>query len=349
MLNYPYLSPQELKEKTIINQKTIEEVLDIGKEFHPDLASIYTNLKPEDTQLVKETIRAIPLKEFLSRGQTLGNYLVAAKVNDELIFGSRLGDRVPYISAQVITGWSGADLDITVSGVGDTGWSFTPDVGVSGGIAATNTGNVTKATISPIFFNTNIRISNDMLDDAAANADLLTYHIRAAGQEMGMYGTRMAVKVLAANTDGLGTANTQAGDAGETKFGGSATKDVLAAFGLCKQDGFHATSVLTNYESARHSILAYSGATFMPAKEGYDFWLNGFDIAVHPYHLDLTDTRLTTLVFDRNNALITGRKRWLQIENYSDPIRDLAGAIVTARQDSVTLFKEATCKIEEAA
>jgi len=58
-------------------------------------------------------------------------------------------------------------------------------------------------------------------------------------------------------------------------------------------------------------------------------------------------TSCETLVFDKDYALLSGRKRWLRIENYSDPIRDLVGATVTARQDSVTIYNDACANITE--
>jgi len=56
---------------------------------------------------------------------------------------------------------------------------------------------------------------------------------------------------------------------------------------------------------------------------------------------------LVTVVFDKDYALLSGRKRWLRIENYSDPIRDLVGATVTARQDSVTIYDDSIAVITE--
>ena len=59
-------------------------------------------------------------------------------------------------------------------------------------------------------------------------------------------------------------------------------------------------------------------------------------------------TDCITMVFDRGSALLTGRKHWLKLENYSHPIEDLSGAVVSARQDSVTLYDDSICKITEA-
>ena len=58
-------------------------------------------------------------------------------------------------------------------------------------------------------------------------------------------------------------------------------------------------------------------------------------------------TACKTIVFDRNNALFTGRKTWMRIENYSDPVRDLAGAVIRCRQDSVSLQNDCVYVLTE--
>jgi len=58
-------------------------------------------------------------------------------------------------------------------------------------------------------------------------------------------------------------------------------------------------------------------------------------------------TDCVTLIFDRDNALVTGRKRWMMVNNYADPVRDLAGCTITARQDSVTLYDDAIYVLTE--
>jgi hypothetical protein len=38
----------------------------------------------------------------------------------------------------------------------------------------------------------------------------------------------------------------------------------------------------------------------------------------------------------------------MQLENYVDPVRDIAGAVVSCRQDSVSLYKDSICYMKEA-
>lgn len=61
-----------------------------------------------------------------------------------------------------------------------------------------------------------------------------------------------------------------------------------------------------------------------------------------------TFTRNYTLVFTKQYALLSGRKRWLRIEQYSEPVRDLKGAVVSFRQDSVTMYNDSIALLTEA-
>jgi hypothetical protein len=60
-----------------------------------------------------------------------------------------------------------------------------------------------------------------------------------------------------------------------------------------------------------------------------------------------TFTDCVSIMFDKAYALLTGRKRWMRIENYSDPVADLKGAVVTFRQDSVTIYNDSIGVITE--
>ena len=54
-----------------------------------------------------------------------------------------------------------------------------------------------------------------------------------------------------------------------------------------------------------------------------------------------------SFVLEKANALLTVRKRWLKMENYSKPIKDLVGASITARQDQITVQNDASCELTE--
>ncbi len=58
-------------------------------------------------------------------------------------------------------------------------------------------------------------------------------------------------------------------------------------------------------------------------------------------------TSCVTIVYNRRNALVTGRKRWMEIRDYSNPVSDLDAAVVSCRQDSVTINDDAVATITE--
>ena len=92
---------------------------------------------------------------------------------------------------------------------------------------------------------------------------------------------------------------------------------------------------------------------FRPMRAEYDLKFHMLDTVFcnsSELYETITSGRMTdcfTFVLDRSAALLCGRKRWLQLENYAEPTRDLAGIVISCRQDSVTLYKDATCEIEE--
>jgi len=59
-------------------------------------------------------------------------------------------------------------------------------------------------------------------------------------------------------------------------------------------------------------------------------------------------TKCKSLLFDRKNALVIARKRWLTLEKFSEPIRDIATCTVTSRQDARTIYNNSIALITEA-
>jgi len=88
--------------------------------------------------------------------------------------------------------------------------------------------------------------------------------------------------------------------------------------------------------------------------------INGIDI-VRVKHITTADTPAAVqwysglystswhaLVLNKTSGIQTVRKRWLKIENYSDPIKDLVGAVVSARQGHLVAYADACCVISYA-
>jgi len=63
------------------------------------------------------------------------------------------------------------------------------------------------------------------------------------------------------------------------------------------------------------------------------------------YYSGLYSTEWHNLAVNKTYGIQTVRKRWLKIENYSDPIKDLVGAVVSARQGHLVAYADAVCVI----
>lgn len=357
------LSIQEIVDKTKPQLKQIEDTMDHYGFYHPDTktpehtkASLYDGLSLADQHEIQETLRSIPLHEFLAKSGTTGiagaYYLVPTKVHDELISYSRLTDACPLIG-HVVTGWPGGDLQVDI--VNDETFKAQPFT--SGGQISTETVETVAADLVPQGFGISPKITNDLIEDA--NFSMIEFHLQRAAMACGDEATSRALTVLLAPPDGWGTAHaTVTGDANETKLTGGTTTDIILATRLLGNDRWIADTMVTTPEAWGNSIsmqIAPTGWDTFPPTEGYTNKIGQLDV------LQLTNAELhastdvagavftdcETIVFSRENALLTGRKRWLQVSNYSDPVKDLSGCTVTCRQDSVTLYKDASYKITE--
>jgi len=182
-------------------------------------------------------------------------------------------------------------------------------------------------------------------------------HLRNAGREMGEFATDLALTAMIAGADGDGTQNTESASDDQTTMA-----DWVGAFRSNCQDGYVSDTIVTPHECWLHSII--TDTTYSPYAEIWHDALigtsNAPNLTVLGCNIIFVDqlrasalnpdgdwTECKSLMFDKDYAMLTGRKRWLRIEKYSDPVRDLVGATVTARQDSVTVYNDASCEISE--
>jgi len=348
-------------------------------------ASILNTEKPADYWLLKEALHTIPLREFLAKSGTTGimgaAYLVPDKIHDVLITAAAENDLVPLISASVVNGWEGGDLKVNVlardlyKAPVTKGGGESPYVGMA----------TTQATLKPVTFTRNIGVTDDLLESAAY--DLAEYFVRQASAELTDYSNELALTALKTATDGVGTVvGGASGDADETKWTGATTfgvDDDTEAKSLVKlltDQRYIANTMIVTTEAWEHSILKtfvnygvevaggaagdyYTPYSPLPTLQtpavsaGFDAKIGApaLDIkfcnnaALHAaYPTDSTAmTNCVTIVFDKRYALLTGRKRWMRLEEYSDPVADLAGAVVSCRQDSCTLHNNAVGVITE--
>jgi len=205
----------------------------------------------------------------------------------------------------------------------------------------------------------NFMISNDLIEDA--QFDVIEMHLRNAGREMGEQASVEALTILSTAPDGdgdLNAANTTT--AATTKWTGDTTMDIETAMLANLTDGFLSDTIAVCHSSMLHSIYStvpnygqpWMGS-ILGSREGGGGWptqIMGMNIVYSDCSVLCPAGGITnvTCVFAKDYGILTGRKRWLRIEKYSDPIRDLVGATITSRQDSVSVYKDAICTITEA-
>ena len=349
------LSLQEIGEKYGKPLRKIEELVTVSRRFHPQDMLEKGELTNIEYEELRQAAAPIPLREFMAKSGTAGiggaYYLAAVKTHDLLINYAAETDKVPILSRLLVEKWEGGDLTIAVADDG----SFVPTPASSGGKGVEQEAKFMNPTITPDpTYVLAPHIGDDLVEDAVrgVQGDVLEWHLAQAAQACGRKATNLALAVLMTAADGWGDINTAAtGDGGITKWTGATTMDILDAIDENSIDGWISNTIITSGTSWQDQIARTlpTGSTYLPVKQGFTHCVNDMDILLHNSASTLTNSssKLVTIVLDRVNALITGRKRWLQLENYKDPIRGLAGAVITFRQDSVTFNDDAICRITE--
>lgn len=367
MLGNDYFSIQEMVEKST---EQIEEIkFHLGKgQFHPETCSILNGQTAAVKAKLQASLDTIPLHEFLAKSGTTGiagaAYLVADAVHNHLMGAVRATDKVPLFSAEVVNGWKGGDLrvDIAVRSSELSGanplfkWVTHPQVPSSGSGSPTETVETTYATLTPKMFNVAPRVTNDLIEDN--NFELVEWHLTQAAQQLGQYATDLAIADLKAAADGTGTQSTVAAGVNTTQSG-----HVIEGIREIGAEFWYPNTMIITHEAWGDSagVIEAAGTywgftqnvfygTVLP---GYDAKYQMLDTIFNNsknLHAGVDTAKMTacvTLVLDRTAALLCGRKRWMRIDNYSEPVRDLAGAVISCRQDCVTLYKDACSEITE--
>lgn len=322
----------------------------------------------EDANAIAEMVKNTPFRnlaqEFLSSpssADAMGAfYLVPVKIFQTLQLYASPEDIITDISSIVIPAVEipGKTLDIDIAKRS----SYKPHATASGGKAPEEELGFTKATLN--FAKTltvNFNIGGDLLEDTP-QLSLIETHIRMAGAEMGKRSTTEVLAVMASTTDGDGTLN--AATAGNDT---TTLAQVSQAVDKIIVDEFKPDRLLAMYHVLGDAIM--QDTTFFPsgAVSTYrDLILRGKDPEawalqwVRCDHASLftagthngsnateSPTAVISYVFAKDYSYISGRKRWMRIENYSDPIRDLVGAVISSRQDTVSIYDDSVCKISE--
>lgn len=339
-------SIQEMLDKTVEQRKTLEQFMDKKAYFDPQEISIFHGQKKSVSRELYETMKRVSIAEFLSNATAAGGaYLVPDFVSAKIYSSLQTRDIVPLISAEIITPKS----DTEKVNVGLQNASVGSEIG-----KAQSTLNTVQATLTLQRVTANIAVTNEMLEDQ--NYGLIEWQINEATKALAAKGNNLALTVLKTATDGRGT--TVAISAGSDT---TTPANVGAAIGTVAcggQDlgipGFVADTSVMTQEAWADAFSTTAGNVVYPAqKAGFNAWSMGLDIVFcndSALFNTFTSNRLTdcvTLVFAKDYALLTARKNWGRIENYSKPVDDLKGAVVTGRQDSVTMNDDAICKLSE--
>ena len=366
----------EILEATKENRKAIERGMDATHGgFHPEEASIYNGLTDAKKGEIYETLTKVPLRTLVEKlelreylghsgalttgttGASGAQYLLPDKIYAELFENARCADITPLVSNIVDTPGSQLKFDVEKDGM------FVPHLDASGGEAPDETIETAQGTITPRMFRINIGVTGEMVEDSLF--DQMETHVRIAGKAMGEFSTKMCLFPIM--DDHRATATTYSVDGAYNTFntGGAAVldwTDITEGWGLNNEDGFKSDV----------AIIAPKGpSTLLAGAAGYPHSLekamaidlnqnpianmNGIDIVVTS-HLTTADvpaavqwysglysTEWHVLILNKTYGIQTVRKRWLKIENYSDPIKDLVGAVVSARQGHMVAYADACC------
>ncbi len=341
------LSIQEMIDHTAKQRQTLESFMDANGYFDPQEASAFTGLKRSISREIYETIRKVSLAEFLSKANTAvgGQYLVPDFVSAKIYSSLQTRDIVPLISAEVITPKS----DTVTVNVGLQQARLGNGVG-----KPQDTMNTVKATITLQKISANIAVTNEMVEDQEYG--IIDWQLQEAAKALAAKAAHEALTVLKTATDGRGTTVAlSAGSATTTPAQvGIAIGTVACGAQNIDFPGFTADTMIMTSEAWGDAFSVTAGnMVYPPQKAGFNAWSMGLDIircddsALHGGFASDRMIACVSPVFSRDFALLTARKSFGRIEKYSKPIEDLAGAVITGRQDSVTMNDDALCALTE--
>jgi HK97 family phage major capsid protein len=323
------LSIQEILSQTVEQRKTLESFMDEKGYFDPSEASAFNGLKRSINREVYETIRKVSLAEFLSKANTSagGQYLVPDAVSAKIYSSLQTTDLIPYISADVVTP-RGDTMTVNV------GSNLKAKISSNG--APTETVETTPAYIKLQKFKVAPQITNDLIEDNEYG--LVEWHLQEGARALADAGNNLALETLFAAPDGVGTQATG------SNF--SLTYDMGSITSNFSPD----TAVVPiAYFAVNSSLSGSLGNQILPPRNPQSkVYLAGLDVYVNNgvvFNPDAAAGTFYCVIFAKDYAMLTARKSWGRIENYSKPIEDLAGAVITGRQDNVTLNKDAICAV----
>jgi hypothetical protein len=351
-------SIQEIVRDFKPNLDKVERHMDGKSSFHPRDISLLTDpeIKAADRLKIKQSVKEIPLgylMEFLMADGTSdlagAAYLVPDKIYDILFEAGAVNDIVPLCAPVVSCPGSSLKVDVEVDG------SFKAHFGASGGSAPSETVQTTQVTITPKLFQINPVITQELIEDS--QFDMMEFHLRRAGEQMGQFSTEQYLAAMISGADGDGTQNTCSTGTNNACY----LSDLAESWAANLEDGFLSDTVILP-PTLLHTVLAddtiakYSdqfhskGSLNSPLNWGSFLGMN--IVLVKHMNTDYTgdgalyiSSKWHAFVQDKANASLVVRKRWMKIDRYAKPVEDLVGAVISARQDEATIYNDASCEI----
>jgi hypothetical protein len=371
-------SIQEMRDKTETQVKSIKEMLDNGYYDYNEANLFGTGtlqqqqgvprLGQEDAAKIYNTIKNAPLKEFFAKSGTTGimgaAYLIPTKLYQTLYDAAWATDITAQISMEVLgpDQLPGATQNVSIIAKDKTTVhdAFRTLKYSTGGEIPSSALTIKQATLDftqP--FGMRFDIARDLIEDS--QWDIVEQHLKQAGGAVGETATNLALAVLAVATDGDGTLNTGNAGANTTTLANVVTayrgniadrfvSDTFITSPECWMDAIVTDTTYTPYAMDWHNTAVKQPSVNSAGSGSGGLQLFGmnviFNLTTGTQSTAATPV-CTSYAIQKASSLLTGRKRWMRIENFSDPRRDLVGATVTCRQDSVTIYNDSIFKLSE--
>lgn len=336
------LSIQESVNKTQEQTKKIEEYMDTHGYFDPYECNVYEGLKPSIRRELQETFRRTNLKEWLTSTQlstgTLGaggaQYLVPAYVSQRLYQGMSYTDIAPAVAADVIENQAGETVYVNALAIALAQVTHGGE-GSLGGMKFNNATLTLEHIIAPL------AITNEMREDNQYM--LMEACITGAGTAMAKQSNDKICAMLkrTTGTTGWGTKTTETAGADTTTPANLATCAAEVAAGDPTGVGMYRPNlIVTTSEPWNDALITTAGHPEVqpPRNPMYRAWYGGYDVVIvnsQQMGGTVASNRLpnaVTIVMEKEVGCVVARNNWLRVENYVDPIKDLAGAVVSGRQ-----------------
>jgi hypothetical protein len=269
------------------------------------------------------------------------NYLVPAWLTQKIAVCIETQDIGPKVSGMFIPDQSGDKVKFSsiarALATQNTGGVGAGNITVHGGTAKA------QRFISPII------ATNEMLEDN--EYDLIDSAVKAATQAFIQKSNDQILEVFARSTGELGYGDKQTAAAGADTTTPAQLATIAAQVGSYVEGvGTWKPDLLIATPETWWDALAVTAGhpEISPGINGYDAWYGGLNTVIVQTAGSSMGTfssnRLedaVTIVACKAAAVGIARKNWLRIENYSDPVKDLTGAVLSGKQSCAELVNAA--------